>query len=219
MTKAVVVTCPGGAPDGTVDSNDPWYFYCYDESWRAVATFRGSDTSPKTWQVYHAAGLGGFGGSSYIDAMVLRYRDMTNGWAGAADGTMEETRYYCQNWRGDTSLIVSGTGAPIEWVKYSSYGVPTCLKAGDANSNGTATAGSGTADYTAINGWIGSGAYDPRGDLNGDGYVTTADLSLLSAETLGRGVLSRSDTDNRLGYAGYCWDPVIFKYHVGRRPP
>jgi hypothetical protein len=56
-------------------------------------------------ETYHNAGLGGFGGSSYIDAMVERFRDMTNGWAGAADGAKEEARYYCQNWRGDASLI------------------------------------------------------------------------------------------------------------------
>jgi hypothetical protein len=144
--------------------------------------------------------LGGFGGSSYIDAMVERFRDMTNGWAGAADGAMEEARYYCQKrggWRGDLSLIVTPAGAPIEWVKYSSYGVPTCIKAGDANADGVATAGTGTSDYTTINGWIGSSAYDPRGDLNGDGILDSSDLAALSAETLGRGVLSRSDTDNR----------------------
>jgi hypothetical protein len=51
------------------------------------------------------AGLGGFGGSSYIDAMIERLRDMSNGWAGAADGTMEEARYYCQK-RGAGAAIV-----------------------------------------------------------------------------------------------------------------
>jgi hypothetical protein len=34
----------GGAPDGTVDSNDPWYYSCFDERWREVGTVRGSDT-------------------------------------------------------------------------------------------------------------------------------------------------------------------------------
>jgi hypothetical protein len=27
----------GDNPDGTVDSNDPWYFSAYDENWRLVA--------------------------------------------------------------------------------------------------------------------------------------------------------------------------------------
>src|SRR6185436_19486423 len=32
--------------DGDVDSSDKWYYSAYDERWRAVATFRESDTSP-----------------------------------------------------------------------------------------------------------------------------------------------------------------------------
>jgi hypothetical protein len=46
----------GGAPDGTLDSNDPWYYFCYDDRWRPVATYRASDSSPKERVVYHNAG-------------------------------------------------------------------------------------------------------------------------------------------------------------------
>ena len=41
--------------DGDVDSNDPWYSFAYDEAWRQVATFRGSDAGPKEVFIYHAA--------------------------------------------------------------------------------------------------------------------------------------------------------------------
>ena len=54
--------------DKDVDSADPWYYFCYDDAWRVVATFRAGDADPKEVFVHHNAGLGGYGGSSYIDS-------------------------------------------------------------------------------------------------------------------------------------------------------
>jgi hypothetical protein len=51
------------------------------------------------------AGLGGFGGSSYSDSVVLRDRGANTDWVDESDGTLEERRYYCQNWRHD---VVAG---------------------------------------------------------------------------------------------------------------
>ncbi len=55
------------------------------------------DADPKERFVYHNAGLAGGGGSSYIDAVVLRDRDANTAWEDEADGTLEERVYYCQN--------------------------------------------------------------------------------------------------------------------------
>ncbi len=50
--------------DGTVEntSDDPWFYFCYDERWRMVATYRSSDSTPKEQFAYHAAGYGGVDG-------------------------------------------------------------------------------------------------------------------------------------------------------------
>jgi hypothetical protein len=121
---------------GKVTGSDVVFEMVFDERWRAVATYRAGDDSPKELFLHHAAGAGGFGGSSYIDHVVLRDRDATNGWAGAADGTLEERVYYCQNWRADVVALIDSAGAMLEWVKYSAYGVPFGLPVGDADSDG-----------------------------------------------------------------------------------
>jgi hypothetical protein len=64
-------------------SDDPWYYFAYDERWRVVGDFRGTDTYCKRQYVYPAAGQAGFGGSSSIDLVVLRDRDATASWAGS----------------------------------------------------------------------------------------------------------------------------------------
>jgi len=73
--------------------NDQWYHFAYDTKWRMVATFRADDNDPKEQFLYHQAGSDGRGGSSYIDAVVLRQKDDNSGWTSAADGTLEQ-RYY-----------------------------------------------------------------------------------------------------------------------------
>ncbi len=81
--------------------------FAYDESWKLVATYRENDASPKEMFANHNAGLDGSGGSSYIDNVILRDRDANTSWVSASDGTLEERRYYCQNWRADVLVIVS----------------------------------------------------------------------------------------------------------------
>jgi RHS repeat-associated protein len=195
--------------DGDVDGSDVTFETVFDERWRAVATYRSGDTDPKELFLRHAAGAGGFGGSSYIDHVVLRDRDATNGWAGAADGTLEERVYYCQNWRADVVALIDAAGGMLEWVKYSAYGVPFGLPAKDADSDGDYD----SADDSAISGW---GAYDVRGDVNLDGVVDGGDTA--ATVSLGRGALTSTGVGNRLGYAGYEGDLVLsFKWHVRHR--
>jgi hypothetical protein len=100
--------------DNDVDSSDPWYYYVYDDQWRIVATYRGNgadttrDSDPKEQFVYHHAGLAEPGSaSSYIDALIMRDRDANSGWANAADSTMEERIFYCQNWRADVVALIN----------------------------------------------------------------------------------------------------------------
>ena len=199
--------------DGDVDGSDQKFHTAYDERWRQVATYRGSDANPKERFLYHWAGDGGFGGSSYIDSVVLRDRDMTNGWTGAADGTLEERVYYLQNWRADVVALVepdnAGGSTMVEWVKYSAYGVPFGMPANDADSDGDYD----SADDTVIAGW---GSYDVRGDVNLDGVVNGSDTA--TTQSLGRGVLTSTSIGNRKGYAGYEGDAKLSaKWHVRNR--
>ncbi|MBX3110327.1 MAG: hypothetical protein KF743_14190 [Fimbriimonadaceae bacterium] len=178
------------------------YHFCYDDKWRIVGTWRGTDTDPKELFIYHAAGVAGYGGSSYIDSVVLRDRDNSAKWSQAADGTLETRHYYAQNWRADVSAIFDNSGAVIEWQKYSAYGVPFLLTPGDHNKNG----GISAADQSAFNADF--TANSPRADLNRDGVVNSADQALFTASynaaaVGGRWKLSSVGVANRKGYAGY----------------
>jgi RHS repeat-associated protein len=196
--------------DGDVDGSDVTFETVFDERWRAVAIYRSGDSDPKELFLQHAAGASGFGGSSYIDHVVLRDRDATNGWAGATDGTLEERVYYCQNWRADVVALIDGAGGLLEWVKYSAYGVPFGLPAKDADSDGDYD----SVDDTVISGW---GAYDVRGDVNLDGVIDGGDTA--TSQALGRGALSSNGVGNRKGYAGYEADAKLAgaKWHVRHR--
>ncbi len=102
-----VTNSSGGDPDGVVDSNDPWYYFGYDEAWRLLMTFRASDTYPKETYVPHLAGLDGYGGSSYIDSVVLRDREAVSNWKSQAASSRGYRDYYCQNWRADVSVVLT----------------------------------------------------------------------------------------------------------------
>ncbi|MDX2146598.1 MAG: RHS repeat-associated core domain-containing protein [Planctomycetota bacterium] len=224
--------------DGTVESgspgDDPWYWFCNDERWRIVATFRHTDSYPKERFVFHAAGADGLGGSSYIDAVVLRDRDINSGWRVAGDGTLEERFYYCQNWRADVSLVLAASGASgggvKERVKYSAYGVAQCITPADYNANGQVD----LFDYNDFMDDYGSSRI--RSDVNFDGQVDFDDyLDFIAAwdggageegGLPGSGQLSRASIASRIGYAGYEFDLSIAgsgtgggagKYHVRHR--
>jgi RHS repeat-associated protein len=203
--------------DGDVDGSDIVFETVFDERWRAVATYRSGDADPKELFLHHAAGAGGFGGSSYIDHVVLRDGDATNGWAGAADGTLEERVYYCPNWRADVVALIDGAGGMVEGVRYSAYGVPFGIPLGDVNADGVCD----STDITLVEGWETAPSYDVRGDLDLDGDVDHDDSDLVKENEggeLGHGALSDRDLRNRKGYAGYEGDSALSaKWHVRHR--
>ncbi|MEW6743202.1 MAG: RHS repeat-associated core domain-containing protein [Planctomycetota bacterium] len=202
-------------PDGDVDGDDLWYFTAYDEGWRVLATFRSSDTSPKEEFILHQAGLDGLGGSSYINAVVCRDKDANTAWTAQSDGTLEQRYYYAQNWRGDVVALVTSGGALVETPRYSAYGIPIGLPAGDTDSDGDCD----TTDVSAIATWRQASQYDLRGDLDLDGDVDLTDENTAynNLKTLAWGVLT--DCRNRFGYAGYDLDPALAGsiYHVRHR--
>src|SRR5262249_13518744 len=143
--------------------------------------------------------------SSYINAIVSRYKDANTAWTSASDGTLEQVYYCCQNWRGDVSALVTDAGAMVEWDKYSAYGIPFGLPAGDTDSDGDCD----TIDVNQIQTWINGSQYDVRGDLDLDGDVDATDKSAAqtSTQTLGLSILS--GCRNRNGYAGYELDAIL----------
>jgi len=217
--------------DGTVESSnhDPRYNFVYDDRWGIVAVYRvpysGSDTTPKETYVWHMAGMDGQGGSTYIDSVILRDRDNSNGWTGAPDGTLEERRFYLQNWRADVSAVCNTNGRPLERVKYSAYGVPITLTELDFNLDGNIDPDDPSDFIGAPYDW------DLDGDTDAsDNSAFASDYGLVSGNAYGRAVLSLAGIRNILGYAGYVGDPFIrgsgsgateggqgFKWHVRHR--
>lgn len=204
--------------DGDVDASDKWYYDAFDESWRHLARFRESDSTPKEDFVPHQAGLDGKGGSNYLNLEVCRNRDANTAWTSASDGNLEERLYYCQNWKAAVTAIVTSSGTMKEWAKYSAYGIPLGLPGGDTDSDGDCD----STDVTQVQTWIDAPAYDVRGDIDLDGNVDAADKSTIQNAfqgiTLGRGSLTASGVGNRIGLAGYEHDPALAsRYHVRLR--
>jgi RHS repeat-associated protein len=218
--------------DGDVDATDKWEWTIYDPRWRRVATFMvaggstfggAADSDPKERYVHHAAGRSG--GGSYLDSVILRDRDQTAGNNGVADGTLEQRLYYGQNWRADTVVLMSSTGRILERVTYSAYGVATRHPVADFNRDGFTDF---FDDLAYDDCYTGSGGGCPSGqtaDLNLDGFVDQFDydewdLSYAEQVNTARGVLSQSDASaavNRLGYAGYFFEPATQTYLVRNR--
>jgi RHS repeat-associated protein len=160
--------------------------------------------------------------------VVCRDKDANSGWTAASDGTLEERRYYCQNWRSDVVCITDSAGDPQEWIRYSAYGVPFSIPKGDYNCDGVLDSN----DTAALTGMV-AGSPGFWTDFNQDGNVDTGDTSDLTAYITanssapgGRGKLSRGDgttssssLGNRLGYAGYQFDPALAGsvWHVRNR--
>ncbi len=208
--------------DGTVESSEQYHFM-YDDRWRILATFRGFDENPKEAFVYHAAGFAGEGVSSYIDTVILRDRDASSPWTSQAASTLNERRYYVQNWRADVVALLTGDGKPWEFLRYSAYGEATVHPVADVNRDGIVNS-TDLTDYDAIPSEGGDAAVGY--DLDFDGYVpgdsTSVDEALLldsyNANTgfNGTGRVGAS-SGNRKGYAGYEFDPVLLAYHVRHR--
>jgi RHS repeat-associated protein len=197
-----------------------WFYFCHDESWRIVATFKNEDQYPREVFVHHNAGLGGFGASSHVDNILLRDRDNTTDWyLDPAAEERAERCYFFHNWRNDISAVLSQGGSMLEWIKYSAYGVPTCLPAADCDSDGDVDT---TTEYQAAY----NAGYDVRVDIDLSGGLDVADFAAYLANAPlghgGYGILSRSGVANRRGFAGYEYDPNFegddrHLYHVRHR--
>lgn len=203
--------------DGDVDANDKTFYFLYDERWRVVATFREDDAAPKEVFIHHAAGVGGYGGSSYIDSLVCRERDASQAWTAEAD-PLDERRYVGQNWRADVSVVWNTTGSVIEWMRYTPYGEAVTLPWINADfdrSGGAPDSADEDAFYAAWN--LG----DPSADVNRSGGTPdNADVVAFfeawnNADAPIDGVGGYSGI--RAGYAGYQWDPSANAYHVRNR--
>jgi hypothetical protein len=166
--------------DGDADGSDKWFYPAYDEGWREVARFRESDSSPKDQFVNATAGLDGYGRSSYINDVVCRNKDANTAWTSASDGVLEERYFYCPNWRGDVSALVTSGRQLHECGRYSPYGVPNSRPGADTDSDGDCDAG----DATQIQAWIDAPAYDVRGDVDLDGDVDGTDKTLAQSAPL-----------------------------------
>ena len=118
----------------------------------------------------------------------------------------------------------SEAGGLVERVRYSAYGIPTAFPAGDTDFDGdwdaTDAADIGS-NYTP------GSTYAVRRDADLDGDVDAADVTHANSitggyQTLGRDVLTSAAVRNRIGYAGYQYDPTFagvdrHLYHVRHR--
>jgi RHS repeat-associated protein len=120
---------------------------------------------------------------------------------------------------------MSSTGRILERVTYSAYGVATRHPVADFNRDGFTDF---FDDLAYDDCYTGSGGGCPSGqtaDLNLDGFVDQFDydewdLSYAEQVNTARGVLSQSDASaavNRLGYAGYFFEPATQTYLVRNR--
>lgn len=207
--------------DSSVDGGDPWYWFFYDERWRVVAVYRGSDSDPKERVVHHSAGFAGYGGSSYIDSVAFRDSDDSVGWdAAAPDDELPTRYYYLQNWRSDVIALIQADGTPLEYIRYSAYGVPFVYSAADVNRDGVVDIHDVYSWDSFTMGGTGDIAVDP--DINRDGVVDSLDADLVwninawgPWSDSGLGYVSR--LDSRKGYSGYEFDPATTQWHVRRR--
>jgi len=209
----------------TLSSSERFYFL-YDDRWRIVATFRDTDSSAKESFVYHAAGVAGRGGSSYIDSVILRDKDANTGWTSAADGALEDRVFYAQNWRADVVAITKSDGQPTEFIRYTSYGTAQAFAAADVNRDGTVNS-TDVTDWDNLFSEASSGAAIPVDfDFDGSSFnpddndAFTAAYNEASGWTnggLGAGGGKLSRIGNRKGYAGYEYDHSVVAYHVRHR--
>lgn len=167
--------------------------------------------------IHHAAGVGGFGGSSYIDSLVCRERDASEAWTSAAD-PLDERRYVGQNWRADVSVVWNTAGSVIEWMRYTPYGEAVThpwINADFDRSGGTPDGSDESAFLTAWNLGDASADMNRSGGTPDNADVTAFYDAWNNADAPIDGVGGYSGI--RAGYAGYQWDPSGNIYHVRHR--
>jgi RHS repeat-associated protein len=169
--------------------------------------------------VHNAAGLAGRAGSSYIDSVVLRDRDLA-GWTAAASETLDERTYLLQNWRADVVVAATLAGDPIEYTRYSPYGTPSTYVVADVNRDGVVD-GNDDTDWNAGNpSGLPTSKAKITGDLNRDGAANGTDTSFYTSNKASDrvgGYLKQSSIGLTRGYAGYVWDPYVKMNHVRHR--
>jgi len=213
----------GASDDDVTDaggSGDPVTYFGYDERWRVAgawvsdANATPSSSTPTERWVHHAAGARGMGGSSYIDSVVMRDRDVVTS-GGSANSTsdggtdaLEERIYVLQNWRADVVATVGRTGTLIEWMQYTAYGSAITNPPGNADFNGDG--GVDGSDTEAFFDAFKAGLLSA--DVNNDGSVTGDDVQAFS-DFWDAGYYPKpgvcSFTAIRIGYAGYQWDGSV----------
>jgi len=150
-------------------------------------------------------------------------RCWANGNNGAADRALEQRLYFAHNWRSDVSVTMTDTGRILEWIKYSTYGVAQRVPIADFNGDSFVDFFD-DADYDDC--YTGAGC--PSGqtaDINLDGFVDSFDydewdLNFAEQGSSARGVLAQSTGSaavNRIGYAGYFFEPSTQQYLVRNR--
>ncbi len=200
--------------DSVVDSSDTWHHLQTNERWQEVAVWKAGDTDVMEVFTYGQAGMDGYGGSSYIDAIICRERDITT------NGSFDDRYYYLQNWRHDVVAMMTYDGAIKERVMYDAYGRPHSFSPGDIKGGGGSSNDRPDGILNSTDTWAtGSVAWNrDLGNSSGvaipDGVVDANDgTTLTNLKTAGYsggwGLLSSSAIGNRKGYAGYEFDGVL----------
>ena len=101
-------------PQKTDDAG--WYYPVYDHRWRMIAVYRRNETTSghhltDLWErfYYHNPGLGGMGGSGYIDSVIAR-DDTPVEDPESHQWLLTRTVNYVQNWRGDVVALMAVPG-------------------------------------------------------------------------------------------------------------
>jgi len=164
------------------------------------------------------AGLNDTGGGRYIDPAALRDHDETTAWTAAADPTPETRHYDVQNWRNDVVAITNSAGRVNEWIRYSAYGEARVRSRvlGDYDADGSID-GTHTGLFSAD--WNNSTGNTDVPEMDYDSDDTALFLAAWNAghEGWGAGLCLEGTSGNRLGYAGYHYDPATTQYHVRHR--
>jgi RHS repeat-associated protein len=205
--------------DKDVDGSDAWVYFQYNERWQQVALYVGANTDPTETFIYLNAGRDGYGGSSYIDDVVLRERDTDS------DGDLDERYYYLQNQHHDVVAIMNADGQTKEKIVYDAYGRPSSFSPADiyntalstgrpdgvVDSNDTASWSTGGLAWNKDIGGPGGipipNGVVSNGTTNVDDYLTIKNLEGTFAG--GWDLLGDSTVGNRKGMAGYEFDNII----------
>jgi len=105
----------------------------------------------------------------------------------------------------------------VDTFRYSATGVPMGIPLGDADGDGKVDGTAGKADYVKTNAAVGggSGAYKVELDVNLDGLVTAADVTIVTANDgikTGRGKMSGVSVAWRVGWRGMEWVGQVDAY-------